>query len=224
MAEKYGTVPKKFTAKWWEYFWMYYKRYIIILAIIVAITGITVFSKIMAPRYDLTLTYAGNNVYSMETVEKIERTLSPLCEDIDKNGKRSLFFSQLNFSQVVPDVQYMSSVFAKLNMAFAEDETYIFILDKDRASAFIGETPEDTGYAPLKDWLTADISNFGTLSAHGMDYGVDISNCEIFKDLGMDVSDHYLFIRYYPRKDQQKRQMTGYDAAIEFANRLLSEK
>ena len=25
MAEKYGTVPKKFTSAWWEYFWDYYK-------------------------------------------------------------------------------------------------------------------------------------------------------------------------------------------------------
>lgn len=224
MAEKYGTVPKKFTAKWWEYFWMYYKRYVIISAIIIITIGITVFSKIMAPRYDLTLTYAGISVFSTETVEKIEKTLSPLCEDIDKNGEKSLLFSQLNFRLDVPEVQYISTVYARLNMAFAEDETYIFILDKERASTFIGETPEDTGYAPLNDWLTADISNLGTLSAHGVDYGVDISNCQIFKDLGMDVSDHYLFIRYYPRKDQQKRQLAGYNAAIEFANRLLDEK
>ncbi len=224
MAEKYGTIPKKFTLKWWEYFWMYYKRYIIILAIIIAIIGITVFSKIMAPRYDLTLTYAGSKVFSEETVQNVEQTLSPLCKDIDKNGEKALFFSQLNFSEDVPEVQYMSTVLARLNMAFAEDETYIFILDKERASTFMGETPEDTAYAPLNDWLAADISNLGTLSAHGVDYGVDISNCEMFKDLGMDVSDHYLFIRYYPRKDQQKKHLAGYNAAIEFANRLLSGK
>ena len=24
MAEKYGDMPKRFTKKWWEYFWDYY--------------------------------------------------------------------------------------------------------------------------------------------------------------------------------------------------------
>ena len=33
MAEKYGTVPPKYTAKWWQYIWDYYKWHIIITVI-----------------------------------------------------------------------------------------------------------------------------------------------------------------------------------------------
>lgn len=223
MAEKYGVVPKKFTRDWWEYFWMYYKWHTIITALVIVVTASTIYSSVTAEKFDLTLTYAGKNVYSDEVSQKVEEGLSPLCEDIDENGEKSLFFSQLNISDEMTDPQYTMAMNTKLQLAFGEDETYIFILDKATAERYRGETADECVYAPLEDWLTADIADAATFSAHGRNYGVDLSDCKLFKDLGMDVSEHYLFIRYYPRKDQIKKQLDGYNAAIELANKILSE-
>ena len=41
MAEKYGEVPPKFTKKWWEYFWDYYKWHVIITVVAVLIASVT---------------------------------------------------------------------------------------------------------------------------------------------------------------------------------------
>ena len=42
MAEKYGEVPPKFTKKWWEYFWDYYKWHVIITVVAVLIASVTI--------------------------------------------------------------------------------------------------------------------------------------------------------------------------------------
>lgn len=221
MAERYGTIPQKFTKEWWEYFWMYYKWHTISIFFAVVIIGFSVYSTITAEKYDLTLTYAGGSHYSEETIQKLEDTLSPLCKDIDENGESSIFLSQLDIDFESQDYEYLSAMLTKLDLIFAEDETYLFILNKDSAERYKGESADKAAFAPLADWLTTDISDMNTYSAHGEHYGVDISNLKIFKDLGMDMTDHYLFMRYYPRKDQEKKQLKGYNAAIELANKIL---
>lgn len=223
MAEKYGTIPKKFTRAWWEYFWMYYKWHTISAVVVLLVIGFSVYSSITTEKYDLTLTYAGKLNYSEKDLQKIETALSPLCQDIDENGESSIYFSQLNINYDSPDYEYLMAMVSKLDMAFIEDETHLFILDEKSADRYKGEDSDEIAFAPLDDWLTADISGMSTYSAHGKEYGVDASNLKIFKDLGIDMSDHYLFVRYYPRKSQIKKQLEGYNAAIELANKMLLE-
>jgi len=38
--------------------------------------------------------------------------------------------------------------------------------------------------------------------------------------MNIDFTDHYLVIRYYPRKDQIEK-MSEHDAAVELANKIL---
>ncbi len=223
MAEKYGTIPKKFTKKWWEYFWMYYKWYAILTVLVVVSLWSIIHHVVTAEKYDLTLTYAGKVPFSDEVVQKIENTLSPLCEDIDENGEISTRFSHLNIDFDTMDSQYLMAMITRLSVAFVEDETYLFILNKENADRYKGESSDRSAFAPLSDWLTADISGMNTYSAHGKEYGVDISNLKIFKDLGIDMSDHYLFMKSYPRKNQEKKHLKGYNGAIDLANKMLAE-
>lgn len=224
MAEKYGTIPKKFTKAWWEYFWMYYKWHTISIFFAVVVIGFSVYSSMTAEKYDLTLTYSGEAHYSDETIQKFEEMLSPLCEDINENGESSIFFSQLDIDFDSQDYEFLTAMLTKLDLAFGEDETYLFILNKEIAERYKGESSDETAYAPLSDWLTVDISDMNTYSAHGEEYGVDISNLKIFKDLGIDMTDHYLFMRYHPRKDQEKKHLKGYNAAVNLANKMLENK
>ena len=94
MAEKYGTIPKKITKEWWEYFWTYYKWHIIIPFAIILMIVSTIYSQINAEKFDVILTYAGKMNYSQEMTEKLEKELSPLCSDVDGNGKKSLLFGR----------------------------------------------------------------------------------------------------------------------------------
>ena len=222
VAEKYGTIPQKFTRDWWGYFWLYYKWHTISIIFAIAIIGSCVYSSITAEKFDLTLTYAGETHYTDEATEKIESTLSPLCEDIDGNGEASLYFSQLNIDLNSSDTKYLMAMLTKLDFAIGEGETYLFILNKESADRYKDESSGQSAFAPLSDWVTADISGLDTYSVNEVDYGVDISNAKIFKDMGLDVSDLYLFMRYYPRKDQVEKQLKGYNASINLANKILA--
>ena len=223
MAEKYGTIPKKFTKAWWEYFWMYYKFHTLAIVLVVLAIGFTVYQNLTAEKFDTVLTYAGSNYYAEDITAKLKQALSHLCDDLDENGEKALDFSQYQLSEDVKDPEYAYAISTKLMLTISEDEAYIYIMDKNIAEGYTGETSDECVFAPLEDWLTADISGKETFSAHGVDYGVELSDCKLFNDIGADFSGHYLFIRYYPRKDRIKQQLEGYKSAIGLANKILTQ-
>lgn len=224
MAEKYGTVPPKFTKAWWEYFWMYYKWHTIITAFIIIAIGTTVYQNITAPKYDVTLMYAGKNMYNEEAAMKIEQALSPLCDDTDGNGESALLFSQLNIDlENQSEGEYLMAMLTKLQLSIAEDDVYLYIMDKDTALYCMGDDTENAVFAPLSDWLTIDVTEKETYSIKDIDYGIKLDNCAFFGENDIDFKDQYLFLRYYPRKDQMKRQLAGYEASIKLANQILSK-
>ena len=68
MAEVYGEKPKKFTKKWWPYFWMYYKWHTISIVAIAVVIISTVMQCVTAEKYDLILTYLGRLHISQEHI------------------------------------------------------------------------------------------------------------------------------------------------------------
>lgn len=226
MAEKYGDLPEKFTKAWWGYYWEYYKWYVIIPLVLIIAVGATVYVKLTEPKYDLTLTYAANNIISPEDEQKLSGKLSEICEDVDKNGEKSLFFGQLliNSNPSQEDIEYSRATATKLQLSFAEDEKYIYIMDKEAAQLFIGTTPEESPYAPVENWAENLPEDTEFFTAHGINYGVSLSGNKFFEGYGIDLDNHYVIIRYYPRKDQLKKQLDGYKAAINLANTIISYK
>ena len=226
MAEKYGTVPKKYTKEWWDYFWTYYKWHTISVILLVIVIGTTIYGKITAEKFDLTVTYAGNYALPVEHTEKIEEIFAEYSPDVDGNGEKNVSYIQLQISDMDSgaDPQYVMAMNTKLQMSLSEDDTYVFILNKEIADAYSGEEADSCVYAPLEDWLKADIDESLIYKAHGKGYGIDISDMEIFKETGVDFSNHYLFLRYYPRPDQIKKQLAGYEGAIELLNNMLKSK
>jgi len=223
MAEKYGTVPKRFTKAWWEWYWMYYKWLTLGILFVLVILTVNFLGNYFAEKYDITLTYAGNTYHSDTCREKVEELLSPLCSDLDENGEKSLFFSSLLIDPDSKDIQQVQAMNTKLAMALGEDETYLFLLTKEIADTYKGESVEYIPFAPLEDWVQGDISELNTYNAHGNAYGIDISEIDVFKESGIPTDEVYMFIRYYPRKDQIKKQLKGYKASIELANKILAE-
>lgn len=222
MAEKYGTIPKRFTKEWWSWYWMYYKWHTIGVLFVLFLVVLTVTESITAEKYDTTVIYAGRRYYNDSAVSKVEEVLSPLCEDLDGNGKKSLQFLSYDVDLNSSDVQYLEARRLKLDTSFTGGDTFLYIMDKELADIYKFDGVDTIVFAPLEDWVTADISGFETFDAHGKAYGVDISDLKIFKDAGVDTSGLYLFMRYYPRKDQMKEELKGYEASVELANKMLS--
>ena len=222
MAEKYGTIPQKFTKDWWEWYWTYHKGLIIGIVILIIFISIGVTDYLSTEKFDLTLTYSGQAYYDSVVQAKVEEAISPLCDDLDGNGEKSLYFSILDIDLNSTDSEYLQAQSMRLGMSFGEDESYIFILDKSIADIYFGASEDACVFAPLEDWVTEDISGFETISAHGKAYGIDISGLEIFKDTGFDTEGKYLFMRYYPSENQIKKHLKGYNGATILANRILS--
>lgn len=218
MAEKYGVIPKRFTREWWDYFWTYYKWHTIaILAIIIAVSG-TVYQKVTAPKYDLVLTYAGEKYIQDDTKAEIEKKLEPLCDDVNGNGERLLDFLTMDFTQQsLKDPQYAYAMEMKLQLSLAEDDAYIYIFDKSIIDRFAGENEKYETFAQLDEWLDAPADEASIYK----NVAVSLENNKLFSELGMDMTDSWLLIRYKPREDQ-KKQESGYKAAINLANAILN--
>lgn len=225
MAERYGTIPKKFTHEWWEYFWMYYKVYVIIAVFVIITASVTIYQNLTAPEYDLAITYAGNSAFSAEMCDEVVATLSPVCEDVDKNKEKSLNFNQLNFN--TNDMTYNASMSSKMMLSLSEEDVYIYILDSMVADAYI-PSKDDSNFIPVKDWFKGDISQMGKYEKDGVVYGIELTDCKEFQEIAKktdaDFSGNYLFVRYYPRPDQVKKQADGHKAAMKLAAKIVQGK
>jgi len=220
MAEKYGVIPKRFTKEWWEYFWMYYKWYVIVTVIVLVLVISTVHQAVTAPKYDITLVYAGTTLYSEEQESALDKKLSENVRDVNENGEKLAQLLQYNFAIDSKEVEYAMAMDVKLQMALSEDETFIFIMDKDVLERYIGSEAETCVFAPLDNWLTASVPEDKKYVAHNNTYAVELSGNKFLEECGIDASGKYLCIRFYPRENQ-KKYIPGYEAAIELGNLML---
>ena len=226
MAEKYGTIPPRFTKEWWEYFWMYYKGYVLGIGFLLIALIITVCQIATRPHYDTTIMYAGALSFPEEVTEFIENEVSPLCEDVDNNGEKSVMFNQLN---IIPgqDVEYSVAMSEKLYLTLAADEVYIYILDSEVALPYLEEGSNSSVFVPLSEWCKKDVTEDMVYSVNGTAYGINVAESEIFTKIATEnnanFSNSYIFMRYQPRKDQ-KEQKAGYEAAKKLAKRLIGDK
>lgn len=222
MAEKYGKIPPRFTKAWWDYFWMYYKVHVIAIAFALILIVITVVQVVNEPKYDTTLMYAGPLAFPEEIAERITKEASPLCEDVDNNGEKSLNFYQLNMSDDDPEYSYAMS--QKLYLTLAADEIYLYALDADIASSYLEDSSSEGVFVSIDKWYNEELPDDAVISHNGIAFGVKLTECEVFKEIAKeydaDLSDTYLFMRYYPREDQEK-QIEGYNAAKKLAARLV---
>ncbi len=223
MAEKYGTIPPRFTKAWWDYFWMYYKGYVIAIVLVIILSAVTVYQILTRPSYDTTMMYVGSYAFSDEAIDDISKAISPLCEDVDGNGEKALNFTELCLSS--DDIEYNTAMNQKLYLTLAADEVYLYLLESEVALAYIEDNPEESAFIALSEWSDKDFSEDAVLSHNGTAYGVRIDEIEVFRQIlqkyKLDLSDTYLFVRYPPR-DDQKEQVPGYEAALKTTKRLFT--
>ena len=88
--EKYGTVPKRFTKLWWEYFWDYYKWHTISVAFVSILILVTAVQCATQVKYDMTITVAGDKYLSEDIQSQLSGELGEVIEDCDENGERNV--------------------------------------------------------------------------------------------------------------------------------------
>ena len=179
MAEKYGTIPKRFTKDWWAYFWDYYKVHTLVAAGIIAAIIITIVQVRSTPKYDLYVTYVGDMYLSEEKAAELTNKLSEQIDDIDGDGKKSVGLSQYIFSEddVENNPQYFQAIVTKVQLTFLNDDSMLFIFN-DKNSNYLFQTDSLEGaFSPVSDWTDfSDIDKDKLFAASGTVYGIELSD------------------------------------------------
>lgn len=223
MAEKYGVIPKRFTKAWWEYFWTYYKWYVIIPAVVIILVIGTIITNIKMSKFDLVLTYAGPQYISATQQKEINNKLSLICPDANGDGKNLLTLASITMNPESNDKEYLSGAVTMLQFSLYDEEKYVYIIHEDFIPRFFGQNEAGCAYEPAKNWVVTDIGNVEMISARETNYGISLNGSKLLKEWNIDLSDHYLLMRFAPKKDAPEDEIRDYEAAKEFANILLEK-
>ena len=181
MAEKYGTIPKRFTKEWWEYFWDYYKIHTIAAAFIICAVGITIYQTMTAPKYDLNLTYVGDIYLTDEDISTIQEELAEVIPDTDGNNEKNAGITQLVFSENNEDPQYTQAIVTKLQLEFVSDDSMLFIFSEDKARYLFENESLSGAFQPVSQWLAEgnEVGEEMLYTNKGEAYGVAIPGSAI---------------------------------------------
>lgn len=219
MAEKYGVIPPKFTKAWWGYFWEYYKWHVIggLFVIICVVT--TAVQCATREKYDITVTYAGNLPFDTETQDKIEEALSPFVDDIDKDGKQSVFFQSLTISGAKGQEQYDMAIMTKLDLEFQNDCSNIFLHSPDQLDRMLSRDYVGDSYVPVDEWGVDVGDREIKTGSDGVGYAVNVSDSKLFKDLGLTLNDTYIVLKGNYKDDDKNK--AGYESALKIIAEIL---
>lgn len=179
MAEKYGTIPKRFTKDWWSYFWDYYKVHTLVAVGIIAAIIITIIQVRSTPKYDLYVTYVGDMYLTDEKQAELSEKLSAQIDDIDGDGKKSVGISQYIFSEddIEGNPQYFQAIITKVQLTFLNDDSMLFIFNDKNSNYLFQSDNLEGAFSPVSEWTdTSGIDKDRLFASSGSVYGVQISD------------------------------------------------
>ena len=211
--EVYGTKPKIFTKDWWPYFWDYYKLHTISV-ILAAVAIISFVSDCKNQKnYDLQIDLITENQVSEETLDKLLDTVYEKIDDVTENGKTEAYINYLDMSEN-GDPQYMEAMHTKMMIETGYTEAFVFLVSKKYAD-YMSEVGV---FKPSSEWTDSESYN---------GYLINLENCEILKDLGIDTGDLYLGIVNFRERDKKseiEKNRPKQKNGIKFAKFLLNEE
>ncbi len=218
MAEKYGEVPPRFTQKWWEYFWDYYKWHVIITAVALLITAVTLVQCATREKFDAYIVYAGHTHYGDESINNIETSFENLMSDIDGNGEKNAKLHNLKFMDDGLNAEYDYAIQTKLDITFIDDCTFIYMMDKDEATIYLNRDNAAENFVPVSDFIPD--TNAEILSTpDGTGYAVSLENSTFLKENNIYSEDVYLLIRQNYKTDENN--IKAHEDALNIAQILV---
>lgn len=219
MAEKYGTVPDKWTKEWWDYFWYYYKWRVLFIAFAVLCVVFTAAQCAMREKYDLTVTYAGHMMYSEEEINRLTAGISEYIDDVDGNGEKSVFFQQLNFMDTKGSEEYDYASQSKLDLEFTNEQSFLFLYDAKELENMLGRDYADETYIPVSEWAQGAVDDSLIYSKEGAAYAVNLKNSAFFAENNIYSEDLYLVVRRNYKDDE--KNVLAWESSVRIANNLI---
>lgn len=226
--EKYGTVPKRFSKKWWEYFWDYYKWHTIATVFALFLIAITVHQYATQIHYDTTITIFGGHGLDEELIKTVEADLEGIVDDCNGDGEKHVTVQQLitpsTAQTQINDAQYEMALASKIMVEFAAGESCVFLLSQDEVNKVLNDSANDGFFVPVEKWAGAMPEKSRLMSAKGVAYAVNLGDCRFFAEKGIDASEYYLMIRN-PRNNEidDEEAMMRTEDAKKIAAHIIAE-
>lgn len=185
--EKYGEIPKKFTAKWFEYIWEYYKWHIIVVVAVIIAGVYTWYSIANRTIYDLTVCFAGDNIISERAEKKLTDALAAEIEDINGDGEKNIKILQTSTGQT-DDFELMQLTEQKFHLELQASDTYLYLISKERVESLSGNSSADGLFEATESWCGKEGEN---------EFFIDADESEILKKSGMIYNDLYIGLRNF---------------------------
>ncbi len=219
--ESYGTKPKRFSREWWPYFWYYYKWHTIGIAAVIIAVAVTCVQCASKEKFDFTIIYSGNRIFSEEQVDRFLAALEERLPDVDGDGVTNIDFQQLSLSGQSQNIEYDYAVQQKFDVALMSGENALYFMSEDEMLTQFARQQNEYVFVPIEDWAKSPVPKSAAVNKDGVPTGVNLENSAFLKETEFFTDDLYLAVRIKESGDKEIYQKR-YDAACEAAN-ILTE-
>lgn len=205
--EVYGEKPKRFTAKWWEYIWDYYKWHFVCVLFIIFTLVTTLQQCITRPNYDLKITAVTEQPLVLSQQDAIRTEAEGVISDATGNGITEAYVMPISMNEQ-SDAQTIQAEYTRLTIEVSLPEAYVFILSK----AYIQNVLE------VEILESTDVWADGTAG----EYLVSLNGNEKLSALGIDTEELYLgVVGLTDDKREDEVEKARYENGVLFARHLL---
>ncbi len=206
--EKYGEIPKRFTKKWWEYFWDYYKIHTIAAVVAVVAIGSTISQCANKIDYDLSLVTAGLPLLSQEKDVALCTKMAEFADDVDGKDGTNVFITQIPIGVEGLDPEYEATLMQSFLIELGFGEGYIYLFSKECADSYLNRDDVADSFMPVTDWGVSglDMEDKDRFMLYmGEPFALSMEGNALLEEAGIDTSDCYMMIRYprYNEKDDE---------------------
>ncbi|MBR5808582.1 MAG: hypothetical protein IKY39_00550 [Clostridia bacterium] len=205
--EVYGEKPQKFTAKWWEYIWEYYKWHFACVLFIIFTMVTTLHQCATRPSYDLQIMIATQQDIAPAQADYLREEAESIVADSTGNGVNEVYVMPLTLNPD-GDPQIMQVNHTKFTVELSMPESYVFILSKKYADQAVG-----TGFFESVGVWTGDGSEEELIS---------LKDNEKLTALGIDTEELYLgVLKLTEERQKDELEKSRYENGVLFARHLL---
>lgn len=209
MAEKYGEVPKRFTRKWWEYFWDYYKVHTIVILLILVSVIYTVHHFITAPEYEFNIAYSAESNIPQGEEELFRQKLSQFVTDSDGDGKDGVAIIQNSFISGMEDAQMERMMITRMQLEMTDEDTIVYIFSEDKLEYMIDSPEMEGAFLPVNQWLSIDVDDEKLYMCNGNACAVRLNSSKMLENYNINSDNLYIGVRNHSEElsDEMKEKI-----------------
>lgn len=224
--EKYGTIPPKFSKKWWEYFWDYYKMHTIVTIVAIILIVTTVVQCVNQPEYDLEFMYVDASILEDEVLIKLDETVGANIDDITGDGEKQIYIMSIPIVPTEPEGfgesdKFNIELMTKFDVELTFGERTLLLVNPGVARMMIDKV---SYYGYMEDLSQfGDFGDKAIISEDGKIFGVDVTGNNVLEDAGIKTDGLYLMARRQLDGEENDEKLSKlHDNALKAAEYILS--